>query len=178
MAKRDPPQERWKVLNDFGGLYEISDRGRLRRDGRILAERKVNGYRHYSLSVNGEVTQIGAHILVARNFIGIPDDDTLEVNHKDGVKHNNHVSNLEWVTKSGNAVHAFANGLRESPRGMANGRAKLTNDEVAEIRQLGTESALTQTQIGQMFGVTQPHVSRILSQDRGTRTLQTHKSRG
>ena len=53
------------------------------------------------------------HILVAETFIFNPDPDVfVEVNHKNGDKYNNHIGNLEWVTTSENALHAFRIGLK------------------------------------------------------------------
>lgn len=56
-----------------------------------------------------------------------------QVNHKDGVKHNNHADNLEWNTARENTHHAINTGLRRSS-GANNGNAKLTAEQVEEIR--------------------------------------------
>ena len=59
--------------------------------------------------------QFGVHQLVADTFIPKPKSffHKYEVNHKDGNKHNNHYTNLEWVTRSENTLHALMNGLRD-----------------------------------------------------------------
>ncbi len=94
-----------RVLGRDGVSYPVS--------GRVLkpAPNKDVGYLEVSLWKNGEGTSFYVHRLVAQAFIpnplGLP-----EVNHKDGNRHNNAVSNLEWVTSSENSHHAVATGLR------------------------------------------------------------------
>lgn len=58
--------------------------------------------------------QFGVHQLVAETFIKKPFNkaEVYEVNHIDGNKHNNHYTNLEWVTRRENTLHALMNGLR------------------------------------------------------------------
>lgn len=59
---------------------------------------------------NGKRKQFYVHRLVAMMFI--PNTINLpDINHIDGDKSNNHVSNLEWITKSENSKHAFNNGF-------------------------------------------------------------------
>lgn len=69
------------------------------------------GYKVYRLSINGKSKDLYAHRMVAETFI--PNSDPLKdcVNHIDGDKLNNDVSNLEWVTKSENNAHAIRTGL-------------------------------------------------------------------
>jgi len=82
-----------------GGWLTISDNGR--------------GYKRVGLSKNNKIKSMYVHRLVAEAFIGeIP--HKMEVNHIDGVKANNHVSNLEIVTSSENNLHAFRTGLKQS----------------------------------------------------------------
>ncbi len=57
------------------------------------------------------------HVLVAEAHVEKPDTGmVLEVNHEDGDKHNNHASNLEWMTRSDNLKHAYRTGLRADAR--------------------------------------------------------------
>ena len=75
------------------------------------------------------------HRLVAEAFIPNPDNkDT--VNHIDGNKQNNRVSNLEWVDRTEQMLHAYDLGLKTSRVGSANSNAKLTDEQVREIRKL------------------------------------------
>ena len=69
------------------------------------------GYARVSLYNNGKSTTIKIHRLVAEAYIPNPENKT-DVNHKDGNKSNNDVSNLEWATRSENIKHAFNNGLK------------------------------------------------------------------
>lgn len=68
------------------------------------------GYLYVGLHINGKCKKIAIHRLVALTFIPNP-NNYKEVNHKDGNKSNNHFSNLEWCSRSGNAKHAFDTGL-------------------------------------------------------------------
>jgi hypothetical protein len=78
------------------------------------------GYSHYRLYNRTEEGEVNVqlfkgHRLVAMYFVPRPkvnDSSVLEVNHVDGDKSNNHVSNLEWVTRSENLKHAIRTGLK------------------------------------------------------------------
>jgi len=69
-------------------------------------------------SETGKQRKIGVHRLVSEAFIPIPEEKKnlpdLEPNHKNGVKTDNRVDNLEWVTRSENLKHAFETGLKKS----------------------------------------------------------------
>lgn len=75
------------------------------------------------------------HRLVAKAFISNPSGKPY-VNHKDGDKRNNLPNNLEWVTPSENGQHASLNGLLGDQRGTKNPSAKLSEDDVLDIRNL------------------------------------------
>lgn len=72
------------------------------------------------------------HRLVAETYLG---SSKLHVNHKDGSKLNNRLSNLEYVTRNDNAKHAHQMGLI-NVKGSGNGRSKLTDKDVVRIRKL------------------------------------------
>ncbi|MCP1159289.1 NUMOD1 domain-containing DNA-binding protein [Bacillus infantis] len=112
--------EEWKriLIKDEITKYEISNLGRCRHTEKLtwktrgLLKQKVNkktGYCQYTIVHKGINYYEYVHRLVAKYFV--KGDQSLEVNHKDGVKQNNEASNLEWVTKQENMIHCFQNGL-------------------------------------------------------------------
>jgi hypothetical protein len=114
--------------------YQVSRRGEVRslKRGKLLAQ--VAGKRGYllvNLYRDGRPKNFLVHRLVATAFIGaIPEG--WQVNHKDGDKHNNDVDNLEIVTAEQNRQHAVRRGLMR--RGEVNAKAKLTEEEVRDVR--------------------------------------------
>lgn len=97
------------------------------------------------------------HRIVAITFLDNP-DGLPEVNHKDGDKLNNHVGNLEWVSRKGNAEHASKMGLM-AHSGRA-GNSKLVAQDIPKIRaRLATGEP--QHRIARDFGVGQGVISRI-----------------
>lgn len=112
----------WKMVVGYEGLYMVSDAGGMiacekhGSDGRLLRERKIhggcypNGYEFVCLRKDGKNKMVMIHRLVADAFIPNISNRPC-VNHKDGNKHNNAVSNLEWCTYSQNRKHAYDTGL-------------------------------------------------------------------
>lgn len=108
-------KEIWKDVEGYEGHYEISSLGKFKSSkyGRktILTQQiGTTGYFHVFLSVKSKVKIIKTHRLVAKAFIPNPQNKP-QVNHKDGNKLNNRLSNLEWVTHKENAEHAYKSGL-------------------------------------------------------------------
>ena len=101
-----------------------------------LLKNRVNayGYHHVALRKNGKGYEKLVHRLVAENFIDEEPKET--VNHKDGNKINNHVSNLEWATKGEQMIHAYKHRLKSPVSGETNGNSVLRKDEVKEIRSI------------------------------------------
>lgn len=107
--------------------YYVSDDGYVRRVGsdRDKSTYETNGYLSLDLYQYGKRQKVRVHRLVAEAFVPNPDNKP-EVNHKDGNKHNNCASNLEWVTSKENCRHAWDNGLMKpsySMRGKKNPNA-------------------------------------------------------
>lgn len=152
-------QEEWKPVLGFQDCYQVSNHGNVRRicpycgpsHSRIVQRRRTTqGYIYYNLSRCGKQKKCMAHVLVAEAFIG-PRPPGMWVNHKDGDKGNPYLGNLEYVTPSGNHIHAVMNGLRP--------RMKLNAAVVLEIRKLeGFEGSTT---VAKRFGVTKTHVLAI-----------------
>lgn len=73
---------------------------------RFLKQSITNGwYAHVHIMKNGKPSNQKVHRLIAITFLGIP-KTKMDVNHKNGIKYDNRVENLEWVTRSENAKHA------------------------------------------------------------------------
>ena len=112
--------EQWKAIADSNGEYHISDHGRVksykRGKERILKpSSNLQGYLHLGARIKGKRKAYRIHRLVADAFLQNPGNKP-QVNHKDGNKANNNVSNLEWMTNQENQQHAWEYGLCESVR--------------------------------------------------------------
>ena len=108
--------ENWKEIKEFPN-YEVSDLGRVRYNfnGRVkirVLRKTTNGYLKVNLSFGKLIKTISIHRLVAKTFFENCDEN-LQVNHKDGIKTNNKIENLEFVTQHQNAKHAWDMGLCE-----------------------------------------------------------------
>lgn len=119
---------KWLPIKNYEKLYEISDTGEVRSVNRILKvtnkkdtlfkgkpikqlPNKSVLYMQVSLWKENKGMNYYVHRLAAEAFIPNP-DNLPEVNHIDGNKQNNHVENLEWVSRASNARHAINTGLR------------------------------------------------------------------
>ncbi len=126
------PEEIWRPVAGYDGFYEVSDGGSVRslrretrfgvKGGRCIAQcTNRYGYLVCRLSVNGIAKAITVHRLVATAFLpnsaGLP-----TVNHRDGIKTNNVVNNLEWATCSEQHIHRchVLKKIPRPPRGLAN----------------------------------------------------------
>jgi len=160
------PTEFYPILG-YENLYSISKNGEvLSNNGKKLkTEITKFGYCRCALYSNGNTKRFAIHRLVAMAFIPNPENKP-QVNHKDGNKKNNCVENLEWVTASENIFHAFKNGLRKPTDGIINGMAKLSNDDVLSIRKTYSEGNISQQKIGELYGVQQSCIQRIVSKKR------------
>ncbi len=115
-------KEIWKDIEEYEGLYQISNLGRVKRilfinniiskpENRILSNKLDNlGYVQVTLCKNGTRKYKRIHRLAAKAFLPNPNNLPC-VNHKDGDKNNNRIDNLEWCTHSYNTKHALSNGL-------------------------------------------------------------------
>lgn len=99
-------EEVWEFIKGYGGLYKISNFGRVwsfRKDSEMKPGIEGGGYKYVNLC-DGECKPFKVHRLVALHFIPLVEGKEI-VNHIDEVKTNNHVTNLEWCTHKENANH-------------------------------------------------------------------------
>src|SRR5690554_6953141 len=82
---------------------------------------------------DGKYVTVKVHQVILWAFVGKMEDG-MTVNHIDGNKKNNSLQNLEYCTRSENMIHAFKTGLMKPKRGTRNGMAKLTTEDVIEIK--------------------------------------------
>jgi len=161
----DLPEE-WRTCPAFR-QYEVSNQGRVRhKQGR---PRKLtlmkNGYLGVGFRLNADQTRpFYVHDLVTSAFVG-PKPKGWVVNHKDAVKTNNWLSNLEYTTYLENARHAVAHGCFDTParKGSLRPCAKLHEQDIPGIRQLIAQG-ISGCEIGRRYDV---HNSVISSIKRG-----------
>lgn len=120
-------EEIWKDIPEYEGLYQVSNLGRIKSlerkvltyNGKSKCYKYVNerilkqnltgrGYFKVVLCKNGKTKTILTHILVAKTFLGV---SKLQIDHIDGNKQNNILTNLEYVTPSENIIRAYKNKL-------------------------------------------------------------------
>jgi len=165
-------EEVFKDLKNYEQSYQISAQGRVfskrRLDGnRIIYGRELvpritkDGYMKVTLCKDGIQKSYFIHRLVALNFLSNPNNFP-QVNHKDGNKYNNDVSNLEWCTKRENQNHAVQHLLMQ--HGEARPSSKLTEKDVLEIYKM--KGVLTGAEIGRKYGVSKNTINCILRGDK------------
>lgn len=116
-------------VSDDGKVY--SDKYKIRRE--LSQRRNSRGYLYVNLCKNGKYKSVCVHRLVANAFL-VKAVNKREVNHIDGDKSNNNVSNLEWVDRAGNMQHAFKRGLNVANKHEQHYASKLTEQDVKIIR--------------------------------------------
>lgn len=175
--------EEWRAVEQYEGWYEVSNLGRVRSLSRIVncgvaykrrtRERilkpiigRTSVYPTASLSKAGSKPRISqVHRLVAAAFLG-PVPCGKEVNHKNGIKADARLCNLEYVTHAQNIRHAMDTGLWREPGtptvwGERHGMARLSNDNVRELRSLAATHSTKE--LAAMFGISTCYTQQIVS---------------
>ena len=155
--------EVWKPIKNYENLYEISNYGRVKslRSGKILKKRLTyDGYVRVTLTYNQQAKDFRVHRLVAEHFIPNPDNKET-VNHIDGNKENNHVSNLEWATRSEQLIHSYQLGLKQAQIGTSNCQSKLSEDDVRTIRNLHNEG-ISYSKLAKQFKVHKTTIANVV----------------
>jgi len=167
--------EEWRAIPGYKGIYEVSSAGRVRtvdrydRAGRFRSSQmrvpqpglKRGGYPLLNLTdAQGVLKSKKVHQLVALAFLGPPPGrigsrrDEWQINHKNGIRTDARAENLEWCHPIDNMRHSYVTGIRDgSSRGIKNGRARLTENDIREIRALYAAGGWTAKALGERFGV-------------------------
>ena len=173
-------EEIWKDINGYEGLYQISNLGRVKslqkkvwtvrnnsysiRKEKILKLVNRHGYYAVELFNNGIGKMKQVHRLIAIEFI--PNvNNKKEINHINGIRNDNRIENLEWCTRSENAIHSVI--VLKKNVGISNKRSKLNPEKVLKIKELLLNKKLlnhTYNSIAELFDVS---VSTIFSINKG-----------
>lgn len=162
--------EEWRPIKDYPN-YEISNYGQIRSWSRGRSKPLIvklghdkNGYLQYPMKTfEGKRKFRRVHQLVLETFVEEKPFQKAEVCHNDGNPQNNIVTNLRWDTRSNNHKDSLAHGTTKPRKREKSNLAKLTQEQVDEIIKLALAKTYTQKVIGEMFNITQGHVSALLN---------------
>lgn len=168
--------ERWLNIKGYEKAYQVSDRGRVKSLERYVSHDNITYlqperimchwcgitslYDCVRLYKNGQRQKFSVHRLVAQHFLPTW-DERLEVNHIDGNRYNNAVTNLEMCTHQQNVQHSIAHFLKND-YGEKSSNAKLTNAQAHEIRRIYREGKTTQQTLAMRYGVCPQTISSII----------------
>ena len=152
----------WKEITGYEGAYSVSNDGLIRNDRTmvILHPAITYGYCHVSLyRADGSHANRRVHRAVADAFLGLRPVGT-QINHRNGIKTDNDIGNLEYVTPKENIHHSMrVNGTHCRAQ---NGRTKLSLFAISEIRRRYKRRVVTQDMLAGEFGVNRGHISQII----------------
>lgn len=162
-------KEKWRPVVGCEEIYAVSDFGNVKRISRGRStyidrklKPKVDSYGYFQVNLIEKNYLI--HHLVAQAFIG-KRPKNLEVNHKNGIKTDNRLLNLEYVTRGENIKHGHRNNLYPSFAGESNPNSKLKESDILKIREMAKNTNLRQIEIGKRFNVSQRMVSLIVRKE-------------
>lgn len=172
-------QIEWRDIPGYKGRYQVSDAGQVRRieslkghpAGEFKTKPNQTGYVIVCLTTSGKKKYMHAHRLVMLAFVG-ECPKGIDVNHKNGIRHDNRLENLEYVTRSENMQHAInvlgsrtGNYLGKpnlKSRGELHGNASLDEKTVRKIREM-VAAGMMQKDMMHLFGATQQNISAIVN---------------
>jgi hypothetical protein len=176
--------EEWRDVPSTNNLIQVSNTGKARRKARPLiykdgrkgtlppADLRLTlctlGYHTVSFSSK----HLLVHRLVAEAFLPEPESKFAKqtINHKNGIKTDNRVENLEWATAKDNAAHARATGLNNQ-HGENTNLSKYSDRFIAAVRNVHAKYHPTWEELGRLFGLSGAHARQIVKYE--TRKKET-----
>ncbi|MDF2931245.1 MAG: prophage LambdaSa2, endonuclease family protein [Chryseobacterium sp.] len=168
--------ENWKEVKGFEGFYEVSETGIVRTVERVsnrksklgnpssivikskvkLANLSKVGYLTIALVKENKTYTTYLHRIIAEAFVDRKKDEKYVVNHINGIKTDNRIENLEWVTSSQNNIHALDKNLRRT-------RKDVDEAFVNSVMELKNKN-LTNKNIAELLNSTENRVQGITSE--------------
>lgn len=154
---RPPIDEETEIWKKYDVDYDVSNQGRIRHGSRILSgSLHKDGY--IFVTLHGK--QYPLHRLIAEKWCNGASANK-EVNHKDGNKQNNFVTNLEWVTRSENQKHAIKNKLQPKP--IATYKGKFTPEQREQIKQEWDSGLFSRRELAKKYEVSHTCINDIIN---------------
>jgi ribosome-binding protein aMBF1 (putative translation factor) len=159
----------WKDIPDYEGIYKISNTGIVKRYNTnkiIKQDISYNGYSRSPLSKETKTKKFLTHRLVMFTFKPEEHFEGAEVNHRNGIKTDNRLENLEWCTHAENKKHAFITGLTFMKKGEDSPTSKI-NQKIANIIKLAhKQNYFKQKELADIFGLSKTTVNFIIHNKR------------
>lgn len=145
------------LICENGKIYSIKN-NRIE----LKQEKTLNGYLRVTLFKNNKRHRFLVHRLVALNFIYNLKNKKI-INHINGIKTDNRVINLEWVTPSENCQHSIKNNLTKFAVGEVYNRSHLKESDILQIRKIWKEKSYSQPELAKMFNTTRSTINAIVN---------------
>jgi len=125
----------------------------------LVVNTNSNGYSNVGFYRDGKRRTYKVHRLVALAYLPLVEGKTI-INHKNGIKTDNRVENLEWTTHKENTSHAFKLGLQTVVRGDAHWKSTMTEATISDMRRRYRRGE-TKASLARAFGVSSGHAGKI-----------------
>jgi hypothetical protein len=165
---------KFMACKGFEGRYEVGSDGSVyglywgRQPLKQFNDK--DGYPHVLLQIHQKRYIRRVHKLVAEAFLPPKPTPKHQINHKNGIRHDNRAENLEWLTSQENTIDGWARGRKHTAaqrlamsarsRGKLNPKAKLTHELIDQIRSLRASGAYLRT-IAAQFGISTSQAGAI-----------------
>jgi hypothetical protein len=170
-------KEVWKDIEGYEGLYQVSSLGNVKSLGRrkSVAEKggyynlgDINlrlgnrrGYKSVTLCKDGIPKPFAVHRLVAFAFLENKENKKT-VNHINGIKSDNRVDNLEWVSQSEQQIHAIKIGLRYKAIGEQSNFSKFKSEDIIKIREMYSTGLFSCEELSKKFNTSKNNINSII----------------